>query len=439
MGLEYDIHLPENYGNPDKINDSYTWLRNNAPVYWIDPAGYRPFWAVTKYQDIMEIERQSDKFLSEPRLFIVSEQEEEDVRQLTGGSDILMRTIAHMDGEEHLAYRGLTEEWFLPTNLKKLEQSMFSLAGEYVSRMANIVRSKEGQVSSIAKEFVDKMEDGGGTCDFAQDVAVWYPLRVIMMILGVPKEDEPKLLRLTQQIFGTKDPDFTRQVKEGTSPIVEIMAEFTEYFMHISKDRRENPRDDLSSVIANAKIDGRFLEDWELISYYIIISSAGHETTSSATGGGVIALASNPDQLALLQKDPSKTALAIEEILRWVSPVKHFVRTVTEDYQLRGQTIRKDQAVSLYYASGNRDEDIFERPHDFDITRSPNRHIAFGYGVHRCLGMHLARMEMRAILEQLATRLSHMELLGEPTWFQSSIVNGPKFIPLGYRMAKTAA
>ncbi|MEN3975542.1 cytochrome P450 [Emcibacter sp. SYSU 3D8] len=382
-------------------------MRRNAPVAWVEPPGFRPFWAISRHADIMELERQSDRFLNGPRAVLQSIDQEEAVRAFTGGSDQLLRTLIHMDNPDHRIFRAMTQEWFQPRSLGKLQQRITELAKRTVDRMA---QSKY--------------------CDFVADVAVWYPLQVIMMILGAPESDEPLLLKLTQELFGPQDPDMQRQ--EADAPDMGTVQQFFAYFSAMTDARRANPRDDVATVIANATIDGRPIGHLEAMSYYIIIATAGHDTTSSATSGGLLALMRNPWQLARLRDDPALIPSAVDEMFRWTTPVKHFMRTATEDYTLRGQNIRKGDALMLLYHAANRDEEVFEAPNEFRVDRSPNRHIAFGYGPHLCLGQYLAKMEMRALFTELVPRLEHVELDGYPAWVQSSFVSGLKRLPIRY-------
>jgi len=403
------------YANENKCDVLFAKLRKEAPVFWAEPDDYRPFWVVTKYADLQEIERQNDRFLSSTRSVLSSITDEEKMRALTGSDAPMVRALVNMDDPEHRTYRDMTQTWFMPRNLKSLES----------------------EVTALAREYVDRMEAMGGECDFVNDIAIWYPLRVIMMILGLPREDEHLMMKLTQETFGPKDPDM-----QGDDAMqFATMMKFFEYFTAVTEDRRKNPRDDVASTIANAKINGEYINPIEAIGYYLIIATAGHDTTSSTTAGGLLALMENPGEFAKLTANPSSDMIqnAIEEMLRYVSPVKHFFRTPTEDYVLRGQKIKAGESMMMCYASANRDEDAFQNPGAFIIDRAPNRHIAFGHGVHICLGMHLARMEMRIFYKELLSRLEHIELAGEPAWVESSLVSGLKRLPVRYRMKRKAA
>ena len=409
---------PHTFGDADRIHAILKDLRDNDPVHWTAPEGFRPYWAITKYADILEIEKQNETFLNEPRSVLMNIQTENDLAAMWGGPDPKtgrvspFRTLIDMDGEDHRAYRGLTQAWFMPGNLKKLEARM----------------------SELAKRYVDLMMEKGPTCDFAREIAVYYPLHVIMSILGVPESDEPLMLRLTQELFGGADPDMKRQDTDDTAGTNTIM-DFFVYFNKMTAERRACPGEDLASVIANAKLKGCPLGDLETASYYIIVATAGHDTTSSTIAGGLRALIENPDQMAKLKADPALLGPAVDEMIRWTTPVQHFMRTATEDRELRGKTIKKGDALQLLYISGNRDEEAFPDPFKFRVDREPNRHVAFGYGAHVCLGQHLAKMEAKAFFKELLARLQSIELAGESKRIQSTFVTGLKTLPVRYSIS----
>jgi cytochrome P450 len=260
-----------------------------------------------------------------------------------------------------------------------------------------------------------------------------YPLYVILAILGLPESDYPRMLQLTQELFGAEDPEFKRD-EDAYAGLLQTVADFVNYFDGITADRKANPTDDLASVIANGIIDGEPIGHKEQLGYYIIAATAGHDTTSNSMSGGMQALIEHPDQLARLQADPSLMATAVDEMIRWTSPVKHFMRTATVDYDIRGTTVKAGQDVLLSYWSANRDEDVFTDPFTFDVGRTPNKHLAFGFGVHYCLGAMLARMEMKALFSALLPRLEHVELAGEPQLTRSTFVSGLKHLPIRYRL-----
>lgn len=417
--IAQDIVDPQAYADGGRVDRAFAWLRQNAPVEVAELEAFDPFWVITRHADILEVERQNDLFHNGDRATVLTNKEaDKKVREMMGGSPHLVRSLVQMDNPDHMNYRRLTQAWFMPQNLKQLE----------------------ARIREIARSFVDRMAEHGGRCDFARDVAFLYPLHVIMEVMGVPEADEPRMLKLTQELFGSADPDLNRtgkevtDVKEGVDTIQSVVMDFMNYFNAITEDRRAKPREDLCSVIANGQIQGQPLGHLEAMSYYIIAATAGHDTTSNTTAGGLWALAENPDQFAKLKADPSLINSYLEESIRWVTPVKHFMRSATADAEVGGRKIAKGDWMMLAYPSGNRDEAVFANPYSFDIARSPNKHVAFGYGAHVCLGQHLGRMEMRVLWEELLPRLESVELDGEPKRMAANFVCGPKSVPIRYKM-----
>ncbi len=411
---------PKSYAD-DSVHEAFRWLRANKPLGRAELEGVYPFWLVTRHEDILEVSRQNDLFHSGdmPTTFTTREADEK-VRAMTGGSPHLVRTLVQMDAPDHPKYRLMTQAWFLPQNIRKLED----------------------RIRQIAREHVDQMEALGGECDFVNEIALYYPLRVIMEILGVPPEDEPRMLKLTQELFGAQDPELNRnkQAEMGTpeamAAIQAVIADFFMYFKGITDDRKANPREDVASVIANGTLDGQPINDFEAMSYYVIVATAGHDTTSSSTAAAIWGLAANPEEFAKVKADPSLIPGLVDEAIRWMTPVKHFMRSATEDTELGGQKIAKGDWLWLAYPSGNRDEAVFDEPDAFRVDRKKGKHLAFGYGAHLCLGQHLAKMEMRILFEELLPRLESLELAGEPKLAQASFVGGPKHLPIRYRFAK---
>ena len=401
---------PACWADEQGIHEQFRWLRANDPLRRLQPEGFEPFWNVTKYDDIREIEGKKQIFLNDPRPTLAPAGMEEMVSQITGRRH-LVRSLVQMDDPDHMKYRMLTQGWFMGPNLRKLQE----------------------QVDALAAMYVDRLGDLDGECDFVKDVAIWYPLRVIMSILGVPEKDEALMLKLTQELFGSQDPDNRRSFEP--EDFFEVVADFEAYFAELTRSRQENPTDDVASVIANATIDGEPMPELERNGYYMIVATAGHDTTSASTAGGLLALLQNPGEMEKLRADP-ETLLPtmIDETIRWVSPVRHFMRTATEDYEIRGRTIRAGESVILWYPSANRDEEIFHEPFEFRVDRKDAKQLAFGFGAHVCLGQHLARMEMSALYRELLRRIESFELAGEPQYVQSTFVGGLKSLPVRYRM-----
>jgi cytochrome P450 len=404
-----------------RIHEAYRWLRRNEPFGVAEVEGVDPFWVAVRHADILDISRQNSLFLNGARNPVLTSQvADRKVREMMGGSPHLLRTLIHMDEPDHMKYRALTQAWFMPQSLK----------------------SMEARIRVIARAAVARMLATGGRCDFVRDVALHYPLHVIMSIMGVPEDDEPRMLKLTQEIFGAADPELARNAADQADvPLEErqldfgVITDFFDYYRRFSEAKRANPSDDLGSLIANSTIDGQPLSDLEAMSYYIIVATAGHDTTSSSTAGAMWALAQNPGEFAKVKADLSLIPSLVDESIRWTTPVKTFMRTAAEDTEVAGRKLRKDDWIMLCYASGNRDEEVFEDPFLFRVDRKPNRHLAFGYGAHLCLGQHLAKMEMRVLWEELLPHIKSVELDGEPAMSEAVFVNGPKRLPIRFELA----
>ncbi|MDF2829503.1 MAG: putative cytochrome hydroxylase [Mycobacterium sp.] len=394
---------PLAYTDEVGLHRALTHLRATAPVSWVDVPNYAPFWAITKHADIMEIERANDVFTNSPRPVLVTR--EGDEQQAAVG----IKTLIHMDDPQHRDVRAIGANWFRPKAMRALKD----------------------RADELAKQFVDRMVTEGPECDFVQKVAVNYPLYMIMTLLGVPEGDFGLMLKLTQELFGSDDDEFKRgDMAEQMTALLEMF----QYFTELTAARRANPTDDLASAIANATIDGEPLSDIETVSYYAIIAAAGHDTSSASISGGMHALVEHPEQLARLRSDPALMPLAVEEMVRWTTPVKEFMRTAQRDYAIRGVKIAAGESVLLSYVSGNRDEEVFSDPFTFDVGRDPNRHIAFGYGVHFCLGAALARLEINSFFSELLPRLASVELAGRPDYLATTFVGGLKHLPIRYSL-----
>ena len=407
---------PHAYSEWDELHRHLTIIRHEHPFARSTLEGYDPFWVASKYEDIQNVARQNTLFLRgvgsggmQPRAALKSAK--------AVGVDKLFRIVVAMNEPDHSKYRKLTQAWFQPKTMKHLED----------------------RIRSIARRYIDQLAEMGGECDFAADIALHYPLMVIMSILGVPDSDEPLMLRLTQEYFGIGDAELNRSKaalapEEAAKSIKEVVEEFNDYFRKVSESRRRNPTDDLATVIANAEIDGRPIEDREAMGYYITVAFAGHDTTSSSVSGAIWALSERPDQLARVRGDLSLVPSLVEEAIRWTTPIHQFVRHAAQDCEIRGQRVEAGDKVILCFPSGNRDEEIFRDPFEFHVDRKPNRQIGFGYGVHMCLGMHLARMEMSIFFQELLPRLESVELAGKPRRTITNFVGGPKSVPIRYRL-----
>ncbi|WJY19739.1 cytochrome P450 [Alteriqipengyuania flavescens] len=410
---------PAAYAAWDPLLDTFDRLREDTPVAWIEgPEGmHPPFWLVTRYDDVMAVSKDNATFLNNPQTVVFSLTEGiEFARNLTGGSPHMVASLVTFDAPIHMKYRKLTQDWFMPKNLRTIEN----------------------EVRSLARETVQRLVDAGPEADFVKLVSAPYPLHVVMQILGVPEEDEARMLMLTQQMFGGQDEDLNQSSMTNltTEQITQLVAgavqDFEAYFARLTAEKRANPTDDVASTIANAMVDGEPLNDRDMMGYYIIVAAAGHDTTSASTAGAMLALARDPVQFAQVKADRSLLPGIVEEAIRWTSPVQHFMRTAAHDTELGGQKIAAGDWLMLNYVAANHDPAQFDDPRRFDASRKPNRHLAFGAGAHQCLGLHLARLEMRILFETLLDRIDRVELAGGPARAKSSFVGGLKTLPIRF-------
>ena len=410
---------PKAYGEWNGLHEKFAWARANAPLAVAEVPDYDPFWAVTRHADIMEVSRNNKLYASGARQTTLTMKAIDALVRTQTPDGHLIKSLVQMDAPDHMKYRLLTQTWFMPKNLRILE----------------------GRIREIARETVDHMLSLGDECDFARDVALHYPLRVVMNILGVPREDEPRMLLLTQQLFGSTDPELNRDRAEITDPVAGlqmlnfVVADFENYFKELTASRRKNPQEDVATVLANSTVNGAPIPDRELNGYYIIIATAGHDTTSASTAGAMMELARNPALFERFRAADVDKAGLIEEAVRWTTPVQHFMRSALEDTELNGQQIKAGDWMMLCYASGTRDEAVFADPFTFNPDRAPNTQIGFGFGGHVCLGQHLARMEMRILMEELLPRLASVELTGDPARVESVFVGGLKRLPIRFKAA----
>lgn len=411
---------PKSYAAWDPLLDLFDQIRAETPVLLIESPtdDHAPFWLITRHEDVMRISKDNATFLNSPRPSVLTNRAGEDLaRQITGGSPNLVQSLVSLDAPKHPKLRRLTQEWFMPKNLKLIE----------------------ADIRDLAKRTVDRLIAAGPEADFVPLVSAPYPLHVVMQILGVPEEDEPRMLFLTQQMFGGQDEDLNKTGMANLSPeqisqiVLGAVKDFTEYFEKLAEERRQNPGKDVATILANGTIDGQPLDPLDLAGYYIIVAAAGHDTTSASTAGAMLALAKDPEQFAKVKADRSLVAGIVEEAIRWTTPVQHFMRMANEDVEIAGVQIAKGDWLMLNYVAANHDPAQFDEPRKFEAARDQNRHIAFGAGAHQCLGLHLARLEMRILFEELLDRLESVELAGEPKRASSTFVGGLKTLPLRFR------
>jgi cytochrome P450 len=406
------------FTNPHRYGDLAAWRREavelhaGGPIHHIEQPGYLPFWAVIGHDAIMEVERRPADFANAPLPVLGSDQQ----LAFRAAEGAQIRTLIHMDEPDHAKYRSLTADWFKPASMRRMTE----------------------RLDELSRQAVERLEVLDGEADFYRDVALLYPLQVILSILGLPEADYPRMLRLTQELFGAEDPDLQRADLTPEQQ-VEVILDFYRYFTELTADRQTKPTDDLATLIANGTIDDAPMPDLEKMGYYVIIATAGHDTTAAAMAGGLRALAERPDQLQMLQEDPELTANAVEEMIRWTAPVRHFMRTAKVDAEIGGVNIKAGDWLYLSYLAGNLDPAVFDDPLTFDVKR-PNaaKHIAFGYGIHFCLGAQLARMELRSLFGHLIPRLQSLELAGEPQTAKTTFVGGHKTVPIRYTLKNSS-
>ncbi|MFU7526955.1 cytochrome P450 [Qipengyuania sp. ASV99] len=408
---------PHAYAEWNGLLDTFDHIRAATPVVKVQPdmpGLFDPFWLVTSYDDVMRISKDNATFLNNPRPVVFSFNQAIEFSRAATGSNMLVDSLVVFDAPIHPKYRKLTQDWFMPRNLGRIE----------------------AEIRNLAQQTIDRMIAAGPELDFVKEVAGPYPLRVVMQILGVPETDEPRMQMLTQQLFGGQDKDLSGTGLDQMTPeqVVQLVAgavkSFEDYFAALAEERRANPTEDVASVIANALVDGQPLPPRDMAGYYIIVATAGHDTTSASTAGAMQALASDPEQWARVKADRSLLPGIVEEAIRWTSPVQHFMRTAAHDVELGGQQVKAGDWLMMNYVAANHDPAQFPDPRRFDAARSPNRHLAFGAGAHQCLGLHLARLEMRILFEAVLDRIDAVELSGKAKRATSTFVGGLKTLPL---------
>lgn len=405
----YELVHPDYYAEHGPPYAIWDRLRAESPVHWCEVDNVESFWAVTRQEDIKYISKTPEIFLSEPGITLMpTDQKIRDDEGLGA-----MRVVINTDPPVHRDLRKVASPFLTPRSLQAMQ----------------------GVIDQSAKSLVDSMASNGGEgeTDLAMGIAVSHPLRILAKAIGVPEEKEAQILELSNRLFAPDDLELGGGENSEES-FAKLGQEFVELFLPIIEDRRKNPTGDLASVIANAQINGEPMGPMETLGYYLIVFSAGHDTTKNSLAGGFWQLIQNPDEFEKVQQDISRAPDAVEEMIRWASPVNYMKRTAARDTEVNGQKIREGERVVMFYGSGNRDEAVFDDPYTFSIDRNPNRHIAFGYGEHFCMGTHFARRSMRAIVEQLATRVEHWELAADPEWIRASFVVGLKHLPVRYKI-----
>jgi cholest-4-en-3-one 26-monooxygenase len=402
-----DLVDPDRFAARGYPHDVWTRLRAEQPVARIEAPEHKPFWAITKHADIVQISKQPLLFSNVQGVTLPKE------------NDPPLRSsemVVLLDPPKHAKMRRVAMGRFTP----------------------GAVRARRTDIERIALDVLDgALEPGGsGEIDFVQQVAAPFPLAVMAWSLGVPREDWHLLYRWTNEIIGKDDPEFRPAGESPGKTFRRARGELHSYFEQLLEKRRgEPPRDDVVSVLLAHDIDGAPLTSRQLLEYCEVLVEAGNETTRNAISGAALVFSEQPGKWEQLRACPELLPETVEEVLRWVSPITHFARVATEDCELRGQRIRAGDPVALYFASANRDEDVFDEPFAFRIDRSPNPHLAFGFGEHFCMGANLARVELEVMLRLLLARLDFFELSGRVERLRSTINGSIKHLPIRYRSA----
>ncbi len=403
-----DIISNDRYAEGGYPHADWALLRREAPVWYCDRGIDLPFYALTRHEDIVAVSKRPEIFKNGPRIAVFPEFQP----PADGGQ--IAHHLLNMDPPEHHSYRKLVSHRFTPRGLGRMSKD----------------------IDGIARRLLDEMAGDGGEHegDFVGMLSAPLPLQVLAELLGVPRDMWKTMFDWTNATIGSADPEYRLPGETAQEAAARARLALFGYFAEFARERRKNPRNDIASVLANARVDGETMDDFNLLSYFFLIVVAGNETTRNAITGGMQALIANPDQWRKLKADPTLVDTAVEEIVRWVSPVIQFCRTPIEDVEIRGVKISAGENLCLFYPSANRDEAVFEAPDSFRVDRQPNRHIAFGIGEHFCLGANLARLELRVVLRHLAERVESIEQTGPIERLRSSFVGGIKRMPVRYRM-----
>jgi cholest-4-en-3-one 26-monooxygenase len=395
---DIDLVNPDNWV-PGVPHEAFRLLRAKAPVFWHDmPGSDSGFWAITKYEDVVAISKDPATFSSYRGTALL--------RDLAGDDLDQTRTIMlNMDPPQHSKYRKLVNQGFTP----------------------RMTAAMEPRIRKATVEILDAIAQRG-SCDFVRDISAELPLIVIAELIGIPIEDRHKVFEWSNRLIGFDDPEFQTTEEDGKMAAMEIWL----YANQLAELRKKDPKDDLVSVLMTGEVDGEKLTEMEFDSFFLLLAVAGNETTRNLISGGMLALIEHPAERRKLLENPSLLNSAVEEMLRWVSPVSQFRRTATRDTQIRGQKIKENDKIVVYYQSANRDEAVFVDPNRFDVARSPNNHIAFGIGEHFCLGANLARLEIRVMFEEILRRLPDIELAGPVRRLRSNFINGIKEMPVKF-------
>jgi cholest-4-en-3-one 26-monooxygenase len=398
---EIDIIDPGVYERGGIPHQQFAWLRDNDPVHWHqDPNdGVPGFWAVTRHEDVVQVSRRADPYSSRERTAMFEEFTDDDIA-------LYGQMMLFQDPPDHTRLRAMVNKGFTPRMIGRLQDHIREICHRLIDEAAPL-----------------------GECDFVEYFAAPLPLYTICELLGAPLEDRKKIFHWSNKLVAFNDPDYIGDRTESQL----CAAEFAGWAGELARSRESTPRDDIVTKLLTPDADGSRITDEEFQLFVIMLSIAGNETTRTATAGGMQAFFERPDQWERLQADRSLLTTAVEEIVRWVSPINQFRRTALTDVELGGKQIRAGDKVVLFYGSANRDERVFDDPFEFDVGRDPNPHIGFGGGgPHFCLGTHLARMNLKIIFETILDRMPDIRPAGEPRRLRSNFVNGLKELPVRF-------
>lgn len=381
-------------------HEAFSLLRHEAPAFWQEETDGPGFWAVTRYHDVVAVNREVDTYSSGLRGSLLVEPPDE------AGIETMRLLMVNMDPPIHTRHRRLVNKGFTPRMVSQLEERIVWRANEILDRVCE-----------------------RGECDLVTEVSSELPLQVIAELLGVPEEDRHLVFDWSNRMIGRDDPEYGVTEEYATAAAMELYA----YADELTAKKRAEPGEDLLSILSHAEIDGDKLSQMDIDVFFLLLAVAGNETTRNLISHGVLALAEHPDERRRLLDDPSLLPGAIEEMLRYASPVMHFRRTARQDTEIAGQKIREGDKVVFWHISANRDETVFEDPMRFDVGRSPNEHVAFGGGgPHFCLGANLARMEIKVMFTELLRRMPDFEVAGPVARLRSNFINGIKHLPISF-------
>jgi cholest-4-en-3-one 26-monooxygenase len=381
--------------------DKFDVLRTEAPIFWHehDMEDGPGFWALTRYADVVEVNRDAERFSSSRRTALINELPPDHLEQ----QRMLM---LNMDPPMHTRYRLLVNKGFTPRMVGKLEEKL------------------RERTRKIIRDCAD-----AGEADFVTDIAAELPLQAIADIMGVPQEDRHKVFDWSNRMVGAEDPEYQSSEELAGEAAAELYA----YANGLAAEKRAHPSDDIITVLLGAEVEGDRLSELEFDLFFLLLSVAGNETTRNNIAHGMLAFFEHPDQWARLRDDRSLIGTAVDEVLRWGSPVMHFRRTATRDTEVGGQAFKENDKIVIWYIAANRDPEQFPDPYNFDVGRTPNEHVAFGGGgPHFCLGSNLARLEMKIMFEELLDVAPEIEQRGEPARLRSNFINGIKHLPVGF-------